>query len=315
MKAVYFGTPEFAVPALVALVDKGIDVAAVVTKPDMLKGRGLKISMSPVKEAALERGLTVLQPESVKDPEFIKTLLDLNADVMVVAAYSKKIPDEILNMPPLGCINIHPSLLPKYRGAAPLNEPVLNGDDVTGVCIIEMAETMDAGDILGCRELPIGPDDTAVTLEEKAAVMGAELLTETIEKLAEGTVTRIKQNEAESTYVKKINKEDGRIDFKKDAAFIERMTRAYTPWPGCYTELEGKIFKILSASVKPDSDADEAYADAEPGTVVFSGKKAIMIKTGEGLLVPERVQIEGKKPMTMEEFLRGKKIEAGYCFC
>ncbi len=213
-------------------------------------------------------------------------------------------------MAPFGCINVHPSLLPEYRGAAPVTGAILNGDKVTGVTIMEMAEKMDAGDILMQRELEILPDDTTGSLEERASHLGAELLLETISAIENGTADPSPQDDSKSTYVGQLKKESGNIDFSLDAAYIERQIRAFDPWPGTYTFLSGKTFKICKAA----AETEEAAPEYEPGTVVYADKKQIKIQTGKGLLIPLVVQLEGKKKMTTEEFLRGKSIGQGFKF-
>ncbi len=310
MRIVFFGTPEIAAVILGALLDSKQKIAAVVTQPDKGSGRGRSVSFQPVKELALSHGLNILQPEKIDTAEFLDELRKINADLFVVAAYAKKIPNEILEMAPFGCINVHPSLLPKYRGAAPVTGAILNGDEVTGVTIMEMAEKMDAGNILMQRELEILPDDTTGSLEERASHLGAELLLETISAIENGTVCSKAQDDSKSTYVGQLKKESGNIDFSRDAAYIERQIRAFDPWPGTYTFLSGKTFKICKAFV----EADGTNSEYEPGTVVYADKKQIKIQTGKGLLIPLAVQLEGKKKMTTEEFLRGKSIGQGFKF-
>ncbi|MGI6072642.1 MAG: methionyl-tRNA formyltransferase [Lachnospiraceae bacterium] len=309
MKIVFFGTPNIAAAILKRLIESEHEVIALVTQPDRGSGRGKAVQYSPAKKTALAADIPVLQPERVSDEAFLEELRALNADLHVVAAYAQKIPNAILEMTPLGCINVHPSLLPRYRGATPLNAAILNGDDVSGVTVMKMAEEMDAGDILLQGEIRLSPTETVRTLEQKAIELGGELLLETIKGLRENTIRPVKQDDTLSTYVKQIRKEDGRIDFAAlGAAVIERMIRAYEPWPGTYTYLDGKVFKIQEATVMPSE------SEALPGQVVFADKECIGIQTAEGILVPTVVQLEGKKSMAIGEFLRGKKIEQGYIF-
>ena len=305
MKIVYFGTPQLAAGILKKLIDSEHEVIAVVTQPDRASGRGKNVKFSAAKEAACEAGIPVLQPEKVNTPEFLDELEALNADIHVVAAYAQKLPDRLLGMAPFGCINVHPSLLPKYRGAAPMMAAILNGDKIGGVTIMKMAEKMDAGDILLQQEMPLAANETNASLEAKATELGGELLLKAIEGIAAGTIVPTPQNDSESTYVRQLSKEAGLIDFTEEAAVIERKIRAYDPWPGTFTYLDGKTFKIYEAAVI------EENTESDAGCVVCSDKKKIRIQTGKGLLEPVSIQIEGKKRMTMEEFLRGKKIEQG----
>jgi len=314
MKIVFFGTPDLAAGILNALTASEHEVIAVVTQPDRAKGRGRNIIFSPAKEAAVAAGIPVLQPEKVSDSAFLDELEMLGADLHVVAAYAQKLPNRLLEMAPKGCINVHPSLLPKYRGAAPMMAAILNGDSVSGVTIMKMAEKMDAGEILLQREMPLAPDETNRSIEEKAVKLGSELLLEAIGAIEDGSAVYTPQDEEQSTYVRQIGKEAGLIDFSEDAAVIERKVRAYDPWPGTYTFLNGKTFKILKAAVNGCTPQGDSAADAAPGQVAYSDARRIMIKTGAGLIEPLMVQMEGKRAMSMEEFLRGRKIEQGYIF-
>ena len=308
MRIIYLGTSDIAVPALKALIDSDQEVVAVVTQPDKSSGRGKNIRFSPVKEAALEAGLPVLQPEKIKEEEVQSELEKLCPDLFVVTAYSQKIPDEVIHIAPYGCINIHPSLLPKYRGAAPLIGAILNGEEVTGVTIMRIAKELDAGNILAQEELPIEPDDTLRTLEPKAAALGAKMLLDVIRQMEKGMLSEREQDPAEATYMKTISKEAGKIDFSESAKRIQCQIRAFDPWPSAYTSLEGKTFKFWAADVVENTE------DAEPGTIVFADKKTLIVKCGEGALSLREVQMEGKKRMSTEEFLRGKKVETGLRF-
>ena len=310
MKIVFFGTPDIAAAVLKRLIASRHDVIAVVTQPDRAKGRGKTVAFSPVKELALENGIKILQPEKVGDDLFLDELEALGADIHAVTAYAQKLPSRLLEMAPKGCINVHPSLLPKYRGAIPIPAAILNGDDVSGVTIMNMAEKMDAGDILLQRRIPLAGDETTQSLEKKAAEVGAELLIEAIDAIEAGTIEPVRQDDSKSTYVKQLKKEDGLIDFAESAVQIEREIRAYTPWPGSFTYLNGQVFKIWKAAVCEEVSGSSAV----PGTVVHADKKSVKIKCGEGVLSLLEVQIQGKKMMGIEEFLRGKKIEQEYIF-
>ena len=308
MRIIYLGTSDIAVPALKALIDSDQEVVAIVTQPDKSSGRGKNIRFSPVKEAALAAGLPVLQPEKIKEEEVQSELKQLRPDLFVVTAYSQKIPDEVIHIAPYGCINIHPSLLPKYRGAAPLIGAILNGEEVTGVTIMRIAAELDAGNILAQEELPIEPDDTLRTLEPKAAALGAKMLLDVIGQMEQGTLSEREQDPAAATYMKTISKEAGKIDFSEPAKRIRCQIRAFDPWPSAYTSLEGRTFKFWAADVVENTE------DAEPGTVVFVDKKTLIVKCGEDALSLREVQMEGKKRMSTEEFLRGKKVETGLRF-
>ncbi len=329
MNIVFIGTSDIAVPSLKALIESEHKILAVVTQPDRGSGRGRSVKFSPVKETAVNAGIMVLQPDMIGAEEVLDELEQLNPDIFVVVSYAQKLPKRLLEMGKYGCINIHPSLLPKYRGAGPLIGPILNGDEVTGVTIMEMAEQLDAGDILAQEEFPLDPKETVSTLEEKAATKGAEMLLKVMAGLEAGTIVPQPQKEAEHTYMKQISKEAGWIDFTKPAVEIERMTRALNPWPTAYTSFEGKTFKLWDVDVIPDSSehkdtgvkcphAKECHGEdgslrreEKPGTVIFSGKNLLIVKCGDGCLKLNEVQMEGKKRMAIADFLRGKKIEVG----
>ena len=307
MRIVFIGTSDLAVSALDALSENGHEILTVVTQPDKESGRGKTIRFSPVKEEAMKKGLPILQPERVGKEEVRKQLQELKPDLFVVASYGQKIPQDIMDLAPFGCINIHPSLLPKYRGAAPLVGPILNGDARTGVSIMRLAEQLDAGNILAQETIILDPKETVTSLEPKLADLGARLLLSVIERMKMGSLEETKQNEEEATYIKQITKEEGRIDFSDPAEVIERKVRAYAPWPSAYTSLDHKTFKIWAADVADYKNEEEA----QPGTVIFVDKKNLIVQCGEGAVSLKEVQIEGKKRMTIEEFLRGKKIETG----
>lgn len=306
MKIVFFGTPHLAGEILKKLIDSRHEVIAVVTQPDRSSGRGKTVKYSAVKETALAAGIEVLQPEKISEESVLDSIEALGADLHVVAAYAQKLPNRLLKMAPKGCINVHPSLLPKYRGAAPLMAAILEGDSVSGVTIMEMAEKMDAGDILMQEEMPLAPDETNLSIEAKAIELGGRLLLKTIDGIEEGTITPIPQDETKSTYVRQISKEAGLIDFSEDAAVIERKIRAFDPWPGTYTYLEGRTFKILKAEV-----TDEGAGSADPGVVINTDKTSMTVTAGNACLKLLEVQMEGKKRMAVSDFLRGKKIEQG----
>ena len=310
MNIIFMGTPSIAVPSLEALAHSGHNVIAVITQPDQKSGRGMNMSFSPVKHSAMSLGIECLQPEKISDSSFLDMLEEKHADLFCVAAYAQKLPDRLLEMTRYGCINMHPSLLPAYRGSGPLRGPILNGDAESGVTIMQVNSQWDAGDILLQESFELDPEETSQTLEEKCAVLGARLMIEAADALQAGTITPIPQDHEKATYLKQIRKEDGIIDFSKDAVFIERQIRACIPWPSAYTYLNGKMFKIWKART------DEALKapDAKPGMVVYADRKKILIKTGAGCLEPVQVQLEGKKRMDAEDFLRGARIETGTVF-
>lgn len=308
MKIIFLGTSNISVPLLEALIASEHELAAVITQPDKSAGRGRKIAFSPVKETALKAGLKIMQPEKVGDKEVLDELRQMAPDIFVLVSYAQKIPMELCDIAPLGCINMHPSLLPKYRGAGPIRGPILNGDSMGGVTIMQIAEKMDSGDMLAQEEMPLDPKDTLKTYEDKAAKAGACLLMKVLEGLEKGTVTPVPQDHSKATYLKKIDKNDGLIDFKRSAVEIERQIRACDPWPSAFTYLDGKMFKIWDADVIAENSKEA------PGSAVNVTKKSVMIQTGEGLLKPNLVQIEGKRRMSMEEFLRGYRIEEGARF-
>lgn len=315
MKIVFMGTPHIAVPVLTGLIESPHQVLAVVTQPDQKSGRGMSLRFSPIKELAVQAEIPCLQPEKISDPDVLDQLEALQADIFVVAAYAQKLPDRLLEMAPYGCINMHPSLLPKYRGSGPLRGPILNGDAYTGVTIMQVVSAWDAGDILMQEKFPLTGEETSADLEEKCSRLGAQLMLKTIDGLEAGTITPVPQDPDQATYLKQITKEAGLIHFEDSAVSIERQVRACIPWPSAYTFLKGKTFKIWKAAAVDRLPADPADStDSSFGTVVYADKKQILIRTGEGYLSPLEVQIEGKKRMTMEEFLRGRKILPGEYF-
>lgn len=305
MKVVFMGTPDFAVGTLEAIIEAGHEVLLVVTQPDKPKGRSGALQFTPVKECAVAHGIEVFQPTKIRLEENVEFLRNYDADIFVVAAFGQILPKSILDMPKHGCINVHASLLPKYRGAAPIQWAVINGDPVTGVTIQQMDIGVDTGDIIVTKELAIAADETGGGLFDKLAVVGAEACLEAMEQIANGTATRTPQNHEEATHVSMISKEFGVIDWNKPAVEIERLIRGLNPWPSAYTKLDGKTFKIWKASVLAEN------TDQKPGTVVVVEKNALKVQTGEGVLSLLEVQIEGKKRMDAGSFLRGYAVEVG----
>lgn len=298
------GSAAFAVPSLEALIDAGYDVALVVTQCDKPAGRGLKVHACPVATAAAARGIELFQPPKLKDGSATARLREIRPDIIAVVAYGKLIPDDILALPKIACVNVHASLLPKYRGAAPINWAIVNGEEKSGVTTMFINERMDAGDVLLKDEVEIGPTETAIELHDRLSILGANLLIETIEGLAEKRIKRTPQKESDATFAPILKKEDGAIDWKRPATRIFDLIRGMQPWPVAYTYLEGKMLKIFKARIARER-RDEA-----PGTIVLADKK-LAVATGDGTLYLEDVQLEGKKRMTIDAFLRGHKIKAG----
>jgi methionyl-tRNA formyltransferase len=292
VRIVFFGTPGFAVASLRALTDSGETLAGVVCQPDKPVGRGHQLAAPPVKRLASELGLPLLQPEKVRTPEFLESLRQWAPDVIIVAAYGRILPASILQLPSYGCINVHASLLPRWRGAAPIQWAILAGDAETGITIMQMNEEMDAGDILLQRRTPIDPEDTYATLEQRLARLGGEALGAALLELRSGTLAPM------------IRKENGRIRWSDDAARLQRMVRAFDPWPSAFTELDGKRLKILRAHV------DGSPTTAAAGTVT-SVAGGLAIATASGTLIIDEVQLEGRRRMSAAELVRGQRLEVG----
>jgi len=303
MRIIFMGTPEFAVPALERLIAGGYEVAAVYTQPDKAAGRGRMVEEPPVKKAALQRNLTVLQPDNFKSAETKRQLFELKPDAIVVAAFGQILPRSVLEIPAFGCINIHPSLLPKYRGVAPVPAAILNGDEFAGVSIMLMDKGIDTGPVLTSVHLPIFLHDTADTLMQKLANTSAQLLLDTLPGWFRREITPQPQNDAGASYTKMLTKEAGEIDWKQPAVQIWRQVRAYQPWPGSFTRWHGKQLKILEAVPLTGEGA------LESGMVVAVNKSEATfgVSTGDGILGVKKMQMEGKKAVTADEFLRGQR--------
>ena len=303
MRVIYMGTPDFAVPALNAISQAGHDIACVVTRADAPRNRGKKVSFSPVKEKAIELGLPVLQPDRVKgNAEFIERITEMKPEVIVVAAYGRILPPEVLSLPTYGCINIHGSLLPRFRGAAPIQAAILEGDAETGITIMQMDEGMDTGDMLLKKSTPIG-SKTAGDLHDELAEIGAEMIIETLENI--GTLKATKQDESQATYAPMISKDDGRADFSESPECIERQMRAFDPWPGTTAILGENTIKLWRGRV------NEGTTDAENGTVISSGEDGINVACGGRILTITQLQKPGRKRVSAGEYLRGNPIENG----
>lgn len=320
MKIIFYGTPDFAVGSLEKCIGAGHEVIGVVTQPDRQKGRGNQIQMSPVKECALKHDIPVYQPERVRDEESCAELEAISgqADVGVVVAFGQIMPARLLDAPRLGCVNVHASLLPAYRGAAPIQWAILDGLKTTGVTIMQMDEGLDTGDILTQKRIRIGAEETGGGLFDRLAELGAKLLVDTLPKLDAGELTPTPQGETTTAYAKMMTKEMGEIDWSLPAVQIERQIRGLNPWPSAYTKVNGKTLKIWKAmvwgQVKKEQSEDEAKhprwdipTDQKPGTVIVKDKRNLVIQCGEGALALEEVQMEGKKRMEITEFLRGMR--------
>lgn len=303
MRVVFMGTPDFAVGTLEAIVETGHEVVAVVTQPDKPKGRGGAMAMSAVKECAIKHNLTVLQPVKAREESFVEELRTYNPDVIVVVAFGQLLPGSIIHMPKYGCINVHASLLPKYRGASPIQWAVLDGCEYSGVTTMQMDEGLDTGDILEVAKVKLDEKETGGSLFDRLSVVGAELLVETLKKAESGELHPVKQDEKEATYVKMLNKSFGLLDFTKKPEVLERMVRGLNPWPSAFTHIEGKLLKIWDASVEAADD------DKECGSVVTDQKTYFKVKCYGGYLIINELQLEGKKRMKTADFLRGYSVK------
>ena len=305
MRIIFMGTPDFSVGTLEALVEAGHDVCLVVTQPDKPKGRGKEMQFTPVKEAAVKHGIPVFQPRRVREPECVEELRKYNADVCVVIAFGQILPKEILELTPYGCMNVHASLLPAYRGAAPIQWALISGEKVTGITTMQMDEGLDTGDMLLKVEVPITNEDTGETLHDKMAEAGAKLAVKTLAQMEKGLLKPEKQGETTTPYAKMLKKEMGNIDWTKPADEIERLVRGMNSWPSAYTKWENKVMKIWRAAV------EEKDTQAAPGTIVNVTKDDFAVQTGKGLIVVKELQIPGKKRMDAGAFLRGYQIAEG----
>jgi methionyl-tRNA formyltransferase len=307
-RIIFMGTPEFAVPSLQALIDHGETVVAVVSQPDRPKGRGRKLAPTPVKELALAHGIPVLQPTKIRTAEFLDELRAYNADLFVVTAYGRILPGTLLNLPRLGTINVHGSLLPKYRGAAPVQWAILRGESETGITIMQMDEGMDTGDILLPRPLAISPDDTAATLAVKMAHLGGQALVEALKLLKAGKLPRQKQDDTLATDAPLLTKEMGAIDWNKSAHEISCQIRGLDPWPTAHANLNGEAIRLFKPMVV------NAAANESPGTVIRADKAGLLVATTNGLLQVGELQREGGKRLPAADFLRGHPIAPGSRF-
>jgi methionyl-tRNA formyltransferase len=305
LRIIFMGTPRFALPSLQILIDRSEHIAAVVTQPDRPAGRGQHIVSPPVKELSLKHHLPVLQPVKVRDAQFIAHIKELSPDLIVVVAFGQILPRALLDIPACGCVNVHASLLPFYRGAAPINWALINGETETGVTIMLLDEGMDTGDMLLQEKLPIMPTDTVATLHDKLAQNGARLLGKALDKLGSSGWTRVPQDHAKATYAPLLKKDDGMIHWQKSAREIHSQIRGMNPWPGCFTYFNGKLLKVFTAEIC------DQEAKVMPGSIVEISETNIAVAAGTGTLVLKEIQLEGKKRMPVEEFIKGKTIKAG----
>ena len=306
LKIIFMGTPDFAVGTLEALVQAGHEVVLAVTQPDKPQGRKQVLVAPPVKEKALELGIPVFQPKRVREPDSLRVLKDYEPELIVVAAFGQLLPKELLEMPKYGCINVHASLLPKYRGAAPIQWSILNGDEVTGVTIMRMDVGLDTGDMIAKTEIKIAPEDTGGTLFDRLAEAGARLCVETIPSIVDGTAVYTPQDESVATKVGMIKKQDGLIDFSRSARAIECQVRGLNPWPSAYTYYNGKSVKLWDCDVVETAKTVEAS-----GTIVNVTKDYFDVATGDGVLRINELQLEGKKRMDTKSFLLGNQWKQG----
>lgn len=306
MKIVFMGTPDFSVPCLEGLIEAGHEVALVVTQADKPKGRGHKLTPPPVKECAIEHNIPFFQPEKMKDDSSFDVLQTINADLFVVVAYGKILPKRILDLPKYGCINVHASLLPKYRGAAPIQWSIINGETKTGVTTMQMDAGLDTGDMLIKKEVEISANETSETLHDKLSLLGREVLLETIEALEKGTLKPEKQADEDSCYAPMINKETAKIDFSKSSEEICWLIRGMNSYPYAHTLYEGKLMKIVSAI--PENDKD---LTGKPGEILSVKGEHLTVKCGSGVLKIYEIQMEGKRKMTVEDYVKGNSFTVG----
>jgi methionyl-tRNA formyltransferase len=306
IRTVFMGTPDFALDTLRGLIDAGLDLIGVYTQPDRPKGRGKKLAAPPVKELAEQHNITVFQPSKMRAPEAVAELQTLAPDLIVVVAYGQILPQSVLDIPRFGCINVHASLLPKYRGAAPINKAVVDGETETGVTTMQMDVGLDTGDMLVKKVVAIGPNETAGELYDRLAIVGREVMDETIVRLLDGSLVAEKQDDALTCYASMMKKEDGLIDWSRTATEIHNQIRGLAPWPGAYTALAGVTLKLAGTVLSDGS--------GEPGEVLSADDSGVMVACGEGAILIAELQLPGKKRLPAADFLRGQPLPAGTMF-
>jgi len=304
IRTIFMGTPEFALPTLKGLIDYGVDLKAVYTQPDRPSGRGKRLSPPPVKSLAEEHAIAVRQPQRLRATEAVEALRALDPDLIIVIAYGQILPQSILDIPRFGCINVHASLLPQYRGAAPINKAIIEGETETGITTMLMEAGLDTGDMLVKKSTSIGPEETAGELHNRLALLGRETLIETLDRLRAGTLEPEPQDDDRSSYAPMLKKEDGRIDWSRSAREIHNQIRGLDPWPGAYTFLDGTMLKLFRTS-------PENGPSANPGEIVSSETGGIRVACGDGILRIRELQISGKKRLAASEFLRGRSLSPG----
>jgi len=308
-RIVFMGTPEFAVPSFKALLDKGENVVCVVTQPDRPKGRGRKVLPPPVKELALQEAIPVLQPERIKADDFHAELSNYEPDIIALTAYGNILPGSIINLPPLGTVNVHGSLLPKYRGAAPIQWALIRGETETGVTIMQMDEGVDTGDILLQEKIAVEPEDTAGTLSVKLAELGGVALGKALDLLRQDKLKPTKQDDRQASRAPLLKKEDGLVDWSQPAALISGLIRGLDPWPSTYTTLSGRRLRLFSPEVLDNNPCQNAFS--EPGIVCRADRNGLLVTTGNGCLLIKEIQAEGSRRMGVDAYISGKPIEPG----
>jgi len=308
MRIIFMGTPDFSVGILEALIKAGHEVVLAVTQPDKPKGRGNSVTFPSVKQAAMNHNIEVYQPKKIREPECVEYVRKFHPDIIIVAAFGQILPKEILKMPKFGCVNVHASLLPKYRGAAPIQWAVIDGESVSGVTIMRMDEGIDTGDMILKQQISLAEDETGGSLFDKLSKIGSNLCVEALKSIENETATYTRQEDSLATHTKMIQKQFGKIDWSISAVEIERLIRGLDPWPSAYTVLDEKTLKIWKALVLPGGDVNEA------GTIIEVTKNEIKVQTGNGILCLLEIQLQGKKRMLTDAFLRGYALESGTKF-
>ena len=304
LRTVFMGTPDFALQTLQGLIDAGCDLVGVYTQPDRPKGRGKQMAAPPVKELARQHGIPVYQPQKLRQPEVVAELEALAPDLIVVVAYGQILPQSVLDIPTHGCINVHASLLPSYRGAAPINKAIIDGATETGITTMYMDVGLDTGDMLVKKTLAIGAEETAGELHDRLAILGREAMEETLRQLCAGTLQREIQDDAQSSYAPMMKKEDGRIDWSRSAQEVHNQVRGLDPWPGAYTSLDGELLKLARTTPQDNGDAP-------PGTVIAADRDGVRIACGNGSLLVRELQLAGRKRLAAADFLRGCPLQPG----
>ncbi|MGM0416346.1 MAG: methionyl-tRNA formyltransferase [Thermodesulfobacteriota bacterium] len=303
MRVVFMGTPQFAIPTFEGLIESGVKIVGVFTQPDRPKGRGRKLEASPVKQLALEHGLPVFQPQRLRDKEAVKQVRDLKPELIVVIAYGQILPQEVLDIPKYGCINVHASLLPRHRGAAPINKALIEGDPTTGVTTMQMDAGLDTGDMLVKKSISIFPNENAGELHDRLAHLGREAMEETLARLCAGTLSAQRQDDSRSSYAPMLKKEDGLIDWTRPATSIHNQVRGLYPWPGAFTYLGGEVLKVADTRIVDSSGT--------PGEILKAEDSGVVVACGKGALQVRKLQLPGKKMLPAADFLRGVKLQSG----